>query len=218
MRRAAIFVLLIAVLIASASASCSAPDFYLEYRPPVLPIRFTIARSGISVAGDLSFVTPLGVFSLGAELPVYRFGSDDLVLILRDKQRNTDNVYRINQGRNARIVVDGVVTIEVSRDKVIVEVSAGRVVDVHYYCQLRKGDQVHARKHTRIWLVPNVVNCRYTATIPEGTSVYIVRGPEWGRIRQDMDYSGWWWQISETRNGAAIGWIWEGRIAECNYR
>lgn len=103
-------------------------------------------------------------------------------MILGDKQRNTDTTYRIKEGHNARIVVDGETTIEVSKNRVIVDVSAGQVVDVSYFCQLKKGEQVHARENTRTWPQPDVVDRDHIAAIPEEESIYIVKGPEWGRI------------------------------------
>jgi hypothetical protein len=83
-------------------------------------------------------------------------------------------------------------------------------------CSLPRDKEVHVRENTRTWPQPDVANASPITTLPVGMSVYIVSDPQWGSIRQDIDYYGWWWQISETRNGRSIGWIWEGRIVECN--
>jgi hypothetical protein len=203
------------------------------YQPPFLPIKFTIDESGISVSGDLSFVTPLGVFTLGASVPVVELGSDDIILILRDSQRGTDTMYRIKGGRKARIVVNGRAEIEVSGREIIVDVLDGQIVELcapeptdktmvnhpgPHHCQLQRGERVSVRENTRVWAKKSTTNVKPITTLPVGMSVYIVDGPKWRRIRQDIDYWGWWWQISEARNGKSIGWIWEGRITECNYK
>jgi hypothetical protein len=246
----------LAVLVAFLLASCSPPSSgspsssgsassndrqqsgievrpYVEYKPPFLPIKFVYDKSGISVAGDLSFVTPLGTFTMGASAPIVAWDEHDLPLILRDRQHRTDTMYMISGGENAQIIANGRATIEVNRDRVVVEVLEGHVIEVKspgdrvrpvpsgqnepLNCFLQKGEKVHARDNARAWRQPNVLNSSVSKSFPTGATLYIVGGPERGPIRRDYDYSGWWWLVSESPNGNNIGWVWEGRIAECNY-
>ena len=55
----------LAFLVAFAITSCGsgiAP--FIEYKPPVFPIKFIIEPSKITIEGDTSIVTPLGTFSV----------------------------------------------------------------------------------------------------------------------------------------------------------
>ena len=82
-------------------------------------------------------------------------------------------------------------------------------------CQLNINQNVHVLDGTNLWSQPDVVNGSLIGTLPAGTSVYVISAPAWGRI-QETGLSGWWWEISNESNGASAGWIWEGRIEECN--
>lgn len=82
-------------------------------------------------------------------------------------------------------------------------------------CQLNMNQNVHVLDGTNLWSQPDVVNGSLIGTLPVGTSVYVISPPAWGRI-QETGVSGWWWDISSESNGASTGWIWEGRIEECN--
>src|SRR5581483_6641006 len=92
------------------AAQSSGPDPYLTYKPPFLPIKFTLNSSGISVEGDTTIVTPLGSFTLGASLPVV--DTTQTLVIFRDTKKREDTLYRINAGRKLRVVVDGRTTID----------------------------------------------------------------------------------------------------------
>ena len=82
-------------------------------------------------------------------------------------------------------------------------------------CQLNINQNVHVLDGTNLWSQPDVVNGSLIGTLPAGTSVYVISAPAWGRI-VETGVSGWWWEISNESNGASAGWIWEGRIEECN--
>ena len=82
-------------------------------------------------------------------------------------------------------------------------------------CQLNINQNIHVLDGTNLWSQPDVVNGSLIGTLPAGTSVYVISAPAWGRI-QETGVSGWWWEISNESNGASTGWIWEGRIEECN--
>jgi hypothetical protein len=74
---------------------------------------------------------------------------------------------------------------------------------------------IHVLKGTNVWSQPDVVNGSLIDTLPAETSAYVISGPAWGRI-QETGVSGWWWEFSSESNGASTGWVWEGRIEECN--
>ena len=82
-------------------------------------------------------------------------------------------------------------------------------------CQLNMNQNIHVLKGTNIWSQPDVVNGSLIDTLPAETSVYVISAPAWGRI-QETGISGWWWEFSNESNGVSTGWVWEGRIAECN--
>ena len=82
-------------------------------------------------------------------------------------------------------------------------------------CQLNINQNIHVLDGTNLWSQPDVVNGSLTGTLPAGTSVFVINGPQWGRVLETGN-SGWWWEISLESNGVRAGWIWEGRIEECS--
>jgi TIR domain. len=82
-------------------------------------------------------------------------------------------------------------------------------------CSLNIGQEVNLRKNVRYWTKPNVLEAQFSPEQPE-ISVYILSGPIWGRVRADIDYSGWWWEVSASENGTSLGWVWEMGFEECN--
>jgi hypothetical protein len=82
-------------------------------------------------------------------------------------------------------------------------------------CQLNMNQNIHVLDGTNVWSQPDVVNGSLLGTLPAETSAYVISAPAWGRI-QETAVSGWWWEISNKSDGASTGWIWEGRIEECN--
>lgn len=214
-RRVACILFLLSIL--WTTAGCSGVFPHASYRSPILPICFTISPEDITISGESSLVTPIGTFSLGASYRVADVGDNDLVLILRNRSTREEHVYRIREGRNAQIVVDGHLIVEVSRNEVVVDITEAEQVEVRYFCALELGQPVRTGSNARLWPGPDAARGPFVTTLPERGTYYVRSGPTWGRIRRDQDISGWWWEISETREGVVIGWIWEGRIAECNY-
>ncbi|HLE29653.1 MAG TPA: serine/threonine-protein kinase [Anaerolineales bacterium] len=82
-------------------------------------------------------------------------------------------------------------------------------------CQLSNGQAVHALENTRPWSQPDVTRASSAKALPAGIALYIIGGPRWGRVRSDIDYSGWWWEVSLVQSGNSLGWIWEDRLEEC---
>ncbi len=83
-------------------------------------------------------------------------------------------------------------------------------------CPLSIGQKVDLRENVRFWTKPDVLEGKFSLKQLE-ISVYILSGPEWGRVRNDIDYSGWWWEVSASENGSSLGWVWEMGFEECDY-
>lgn len=80
-------------------------------------------------------------------------------------------------------------------------------------CGLKVGNLGQATTNARLWSVPDVGLGQQIDLLDEGTALELVDGPEFGRIRQDMNIDGWWW-LTQTPTGAQ-GWLWEERISGC---
>lgn len=92
---------------------------------------------------------------------------------------------------------------------------AGTLTPGPLTCQLDINQNVHVLEGTNLWSQPDVANGNITGTLPAGTSVYAINGPAWGLVAE-TGITDWWWEISTESNGASAGWIWAGRIEECN--
>jgi Tol biopolymer transport system component/serine/threonine protein kinase len=79
-------------------------------------------------------------------------------------------------------------------------------------CPLQAGMVVQTTENARLWSQPDVTAATTASELDAGVSLAVLTGPSWGRVRLDIDYSGWWWQVAAD---GAQGWIWQSRIAEC---
>jgi hypothetical protein len=68
-------------------------------------------------------------------------------------------------------------------------------------CPLPVGTAVTVGANARFWSQPDVVAGSLGQSLPNGASLRVVDGPIWGPIRLD---------------GSATGWLWQGRLNECN--
>ncbi|MAT99787.1 MAG: hypothetical protein CL608_21820 [Anaerolineaceae bacterium] len=82
-------------------------------------------------------------------------------------------------------------------------------------CPLPVGTAVTVGANARFWSQPDVVAGSLGQSLPNGASLRVVDGPVWGPIRLDTDDQGWWWQLT-TEDQSATGWLWQGRLDECN--
>lgn len=102
-----------------------------SYQPPIIPVKLVVSSSGqVSIqTSDLSYATAIGTFAVGAEVPVANFDPNrDVVVILVDRNRGTEQVYRVIAGKDVHIVADGRMDIAVGADRrVTIDVTNGIV-------------------------------------------------------------------------------------------
>ncbi len=167
------------------------------------------------MATGAAFVTPIGVFRIGASKPLISTGRDDLVLVLREMASGTESVYRIKGGQTARIVIEGRTHMEITTKEVTINVTSGQIIQVlpidpprSVGCpsieisQLAVGMQVIVEEY---W-----VNMRSSPEVPsdwganvinkyaKGTLLIVVDGPA-------CAHGGYWWKV-QARDGS-IGWM-----------
>ncbi len=119
---------------------------------------------------------------------------------------------RRNRGRAAIVLVAAVLLLSLGG------FAAGRAMqgaNKAAVCPPKIGQQVHISKGINAWSGPTVSSGGIRRTFNQRTAVYVVGDKQWGVITYGTDLSGWWWQVSETANGASLGWVWEGQIDEC---
>lgn len=80
-------------------------------------------------------------------------------------------------------------------------------------CHLSSGDIITAAENARLWSQPDATSAIVILSPTVGQKLTLSVGPIWGRIRADINASGWWWQV--TTSDDEQGWLWQDRIAEC---
>jgi hypothetical protein len=105
----------------------------VSYSPPLLPIEISVSPSSISIHGDASIYTPMGVFSIGAtySLPALEGGS--IYVIIRDQAHGFDHIYKVIDGTDKlTAVVNGKTRISVTNGQVLIDVLAGQVETIKF--------------------------------------------------------------------------------------
>ena len=125
----ALLISLVTLLLVGCSASVS-------YKPPLLPVKLVIDNAGnISVEGEVSIVTFVGEFSIGAE---YTLSSkpDSILVIIRDRNKGTrglDTIYRVRtSGDEFTVVLNGETTVQVVNKQVIIDVTNANVKTIEF--------------------------------------------------------------------------------------
>ena len=95
----------------------SPPKLNVSYKPPLLPIRLVVNTDGnVYAEAEGSIVTPIGEFSIGAELPINEKNSR--IMIVRDTQKGTFTATRINlPDEQATGIENPAVVIDVPKSK-----------------------------------------------------------------------------------------------------
>ncbi len=85
-------------------------------------------------------------------------------------------------------------------------------------CNVEADRKVTARSNATLWSQSEVTasTTELLAEIKQGAQLTILStGAKWEKIRFDLEYWGWMWQVRLETDGTE-GWIWQGRIAECD--
>jgi Tol biopolymer transport system component/predicted Ser/Thr protein kinase len=81
-------------------------------------------------------------------------------------------------------------------------------------CTLRPGMVIRTAENARLWAQPDVTAAPVISNLAADVPLTILDGPSWGRIRSDIDESGWWWKV-QPQVGGKPGWLWQSRIHKC---
>src|SRR6266540_3773314 len=102
--------------------ACGAPVAGVTFQPLGIPFAFKIDSNGeISTEVSKEIATPIGKFSIdvGASIEAQKENSDaSMILVIRTvvDAREVENIWRVNQGRELIVKMNGEITAEVSRD------------------------------------------------------------------------------------------------------
>ena len=106
----------------------------LSYKPPVVPLKFTVNTNGqLSVSLDRTIVTPIGEFSLDGAAEFSAAPEDDCTLVVLKDTRIAQPIYCIKRsaldGEGLVVKVDGKSTFEIKGNEIDIDTSqAGSVV------------------------------------------------------------------------------------------
>jgi hypothetical protein len=135
-KKSGIFVAL-AILIALICSACGgkvSPN--LSYKAPAfLPFHISIGKQGgnPTISGNASWITELGVFSVGAQYELPPSVPGFIRVIVRDRRTGFDRVYQVRtNGDQFAAVVNGTTTISVSQDQVLIDVTNGKIQQITF--------------------------------------------------------------------------------------
>lgn len=101
----------------------------LEYQPPFVPVTFVVDESGVTIAGGVSMVTPVGRFGIGLDYPVAEFGQ--VTLVLQNRTTGENQVYFVSVEDEVQILVQGTTQINIGRNGVItVDITEGQLESI----------------------------------------------------------------------------------------
>jgi hypothetical protein len=107
-----------------------------SYSPEFLPVTLTMGSNGVTVSGNRSIATPIGVFSIGASYALPSANDKSIYVILRNRSEGAtgfDHIYRISTGSDQfSAVVNGRTTIQVTNHQVLIDVTDGTVQTVRF--------------------------------------------------------------------------------------
>ena len=105
----------------------------LSYKPIILPVELSVSPSGITIGGSSSLVTPIGTFSIGAHYLLSPPNNQSIYVILRNRHTGYDHIFEVHSGTDQlTAVVNGVTSINVSNDQVVVDVTAGVIEKITF--------------------------------------------------------------------------------------
>jgi len=154
------------------------PKIKAAYKPPLLPVRLVIDADGnVYAEGDASIVTPIGEFSIGAELPIRQKNSR--VIIVRNTKKGTFKAARIKTSSEHSSRIDTravIVDVPKSSAKSVQIASSGEVIVKQFDYQatpshtIQNNPELNQLTFTGNWLIDQGVIKRHAApgTNPPG--------------------------------------------------
>lgn len=108
----------------------------ISYKPPLLPIKISIDNKGnINVSGDMSVITPIGTFSIGANYTIHNIPNTTIV-ILRDKNKSKDGIdeiFRIkNEGDTLTAILDGKTIVKISNNQILIDITDAKISSIEF--------------------------------------------------------------------------------------
>ncbi len=108
----------------------------VSYRPPLLPVKLVIDdRGNVSVVGEVSLVTFVGEFSVGAEYTL-KSESDTILVIIRDRKKGAhgaDTIYRVQtQGDEFVAILNGKTVVQVTEGQVLIDITGAKVESIEF--------------------------------------------------------------------------------------
>lgn len=132
--------LVLTVVIATLTAACSQTSVGagVGYQPDDAPVEFSLSFNispggAISIAGSVGFVTPVGIFSLQADIETnLQPTPDQTLLIIRHHSRGgvVDSAYSIGTSEQIIVTLNGHVVIDVSDQKMVINAVNSKVESI----------------------------------------------------------------------------------------
>jgi hypothetical protein len=121
-------------LLCSACGGTVNPD--LSYSAPAfLPFHFNIGKhnNNPTISGNVSWISELGVFSIGGQYELPPSQPETMRVILEDRHTGFDRIYQVRtDGDQFAAVVNGLTTISVSNDEVTIDITNGSIRNISF--------------------------------------------------------------------------------------
>lgn len=120
-------------IFAAVATGCSSGA--AQYKPPLLPIIFTIDLNGnIAIAGSARVITPLGEFSIQGNVfdTIQNDADKSLLVVIRNRRDGIvlDRAYRVSVQQELVAVLNGNVEVRVTKGRVFVDASNGDIKSI----------------------------------------------------------------------------------------
>lgn len=127
-----ILLVFIFIIILGFMTSCSG-NTHVAYQPPFLPVRLVVNDNGlVSVEGDLSLATPVGIFSIGADYSLNK-DKEHIFVIIRDRKINFDQIFKIqNSGDELVAVFNGKTVVQITDQQILIDVTDGNIETIEF--------------------------------------------------------------------------------------
>ena len=135
-RKCGVTVSLVAFLALICSACGGSVNPTLGYKAPaLLPFHISIGKhdNNPTIQGNLSWITELGTFSIGAQYELPPPVSGTIRVIPRNHRTGFDEVYQVRTaGDQFAAVVNGTTTISVSQGQVLIDITKGNIKKITF--------------------------------------------------------------------------------------